>query len=57
MDKLSTQEILDARLDDWRKLAHGLHARYGSRISRPPWRLPLPSRRLPRPKATSRISR
>src|SRR5580693_6035458 len=28
MDKLSTQEILDARLDDWRKLAQGLHARY-----------------------------
>jgi 4a-hydroxytetrahydrobiopterin dehydratase len=28
MDKLSTQEILDARLDDWRKLAQALHARY-----------------------------
>src|ERR1700733_11019794 len=28
MDKLSTQEILDARLDDWRKLAQGRHARY-----------------------------
>jgi len=28
MDKLSTQDILDARLDDWRKLAQALHARY-----------------------------
>jgi 4a-hydroxytetrahydrobiopterin dehydratase len=28
MDKLSTQDIVDARLDDWRKLAQGLHARY-----------------------------
>ena len=28
MDKLSTQEIIDARLDDWRKLAQALHARY-----------------------------
>jgi 4a-hydroxytetrahydrobiopterin dehydratase len=28
MDKLSTQEILDAKLDDWRKLAQALHARY-----------------------------
>jgi len=28
MEKLSTQEILDARLDDWRKLAQRLHARY-----------------------------
>ncbi len=28
MDKLSNQDILDARLDDWRKLAQGLHARY-----------------------------
>ena len=28
MDKLSTQEILDAGLDDWRKLAQALHARY-----------------------------
>jgi 4a-hydroxytetrahydrobiopterin dehydratase len=28
MSKLSTQEILDARLDDWRKLAQALHARY-----------------------------
>jgi 4a-hydroxytetrahydrobiopterin dehydratase len=28
MEKLSTQEILDARLDDWRKLAQALHARY-----------------------------
>jgi 4a-hydroxytetrahydrobiopterin dehydratase len=28
MEKLSTQEILDAGLDDWRKLAQGLHARY-----------------------------
>lgn len=28
MDKLSTQEILDARLGDWRKLAQALHARY-----------------------------
>src|ERR1700683_606517 len=28
MDKVRTQEILDARLDDWRKLAQGLHARY-----------------------------
>jgi len=28
MNKLSTQEILDARLDDWRKLVQGLHARY-----------------------------
>jgi 4a-hydroxytetrahydrobiopterin dehydratase len=26
--KLGTQEILDARLDDWRKLAQALHARY-----------------------------
>ncbi len=28
MDNLSTQQILDAGLDDWRKLAQGLHARY-----------------------------
>jgi 4a-hydroxytetrahydrobiopterin dehydratase len=28
MNKLSTQEILDAQLDDWRKLAQALHARY-----------------------------
>jgi 4a-hydroxytetrahydrobiopterin dehydratase len=28
VDKLSTQEILDAGLDDWRKLAQALHARY-----------------------------
>ncbi|HTZ25964.1 MAG TPA: VOC family protein [Streptosporangiaceae bacterium] len=28
MEKLSTQDILDARLDDWRKLAQALHARY-----------------------------
>jgi len=28
MEKLSTPEILDARLDDWRKLAQALHARY-----------------------------
>jgi 4a-hydroxytetrahydrobiopterin dehydratase len=28
MDKLSNTDILDARLDDWRKLAQGLHARY-----------------------------
>ena len=28
MNKLSTQEILNARLDDWRKLAQALHARY-----------------------------
>ena len=28
MDKLSTQEILDAGLADWRKLAQALHARY-----------------------------
>ncbi len=28
MNKLSTQDILDAGLDDWRKLAQALHARY-----------------------------
>ena len=28
MEKLSTQEILGAGLDDWRKLAQALHARY-----------------------------
>jgi 4a-hydroxytetrahydrobiopterin dehydratase len=28
VNKLSTQEILDAGVDDWRKLAQGLHARY-----------------------------
>jgi 4a-hydroxytetrahydrobiopterin dehydratase len=28
MNKLSTQEIRDAGLDDWRKLAQRLHARY-----------------------------
>ena len=28
MEKLSTPEILDARLDDWRKLAQALHTRY-----------------------------
>jgi len=28
VEKLSTQEILDAGLDDWRKLAQALHARY-----------------------------
>jgi 4a-hydroxytetrahydrobiopterin dehydratase len=28
VEKLSTQEILDAELEDWRKLAQALHARY-----------------------------
>jgi 4a-hydroxytetrahydrobiopterin dehydratase len=28
VNKLSTQEILDAGLEDWRKLAQALHARY-----------------------------
>lgn len=28
MDKLSNQQILDAGLADWRKLAQALHARY-----------------------------
>jgi len=28
MEKLSNQEILDARLNDWRKLAQALHTRY-----------------------------
>lgn len=28
MEKLSTQDIADAGLDDWRKLAQALHARY-----------------------------
>ena len=28
MDKLTTSEVLDAGLDDWRKLAVGLHARF-----------------------------
>jgi 4a-hydroxytetrahydrobiopterin dehydratase len=28
VERLSTQEILGAGLDDWRKLAQGLHARY-----------------------------
>jgi 4a-hydroxytetrahydrobiopterin dehydratase len=28
MDKLSTQDITDAGLEDWRKLAQALHARY-----------------------------
>ena len=28
MDKLSNQQIRDASLDDWRKLAQALHARY-----------------------------
>jgi 4a-hydroxytetrahydrobiopterin dehydratase len=28
VNKLSTQEILDARLGDWRKLAQALHARF-----------------------------
>lgn len=28
MAAISTQEILDAKLDDWRKLAQALHARY-----------------------------
>ena len=28
MDKLSSQQILDAGLDDWRKLAQALHARF-----------------------------
>jgi 4a-hydroxytetrahydrobiopterin dehydratase len=28
MERLSTQEILDAGLEDWRKLAQALHARY-----------------------------
>lgn len=28
MQNLTTQEIIDARLDDWRKLAQALHARY-----------------------------
>jgi 4a-hydroxytetrahydrobiopterin dehydratase len=28
MDRISNQQILDARLADWRKLAQGLHARF-----------------------------
>jgi 4a-hydroxytetrahydrobiopterin dehydratase len=28
VDRLSTQDVLDAGLDDWRKLAQALHARY-----------------------------
>lgn len=28
MEKLGTQDILDARLEDWRKLAQAMHARY-----------------------------
>ncbi len=28
MEKLTTTQILDARLDDWRKLAQALHARF-----------------------------
>lgn len=28
MERLSTQDILDAKLEDWRKLAQALHARY-----------------------------
>jgi len=28
MEKLTTEQILDARLDDWRKLARALHARF-----------------------------
>lgn len=28
MEKLGTQEILEAQLDDWRKLGQALHARY-----------------------------
>jgi len=28
MEKLTSQQILDARLDDWRQLAQGLHARF-----------------------------
>lgn len=28
MEKLTSQQILDARLDDWRKLAQALHARF-----------------------------
>jgi 4a-hydroxytetrahydrobiopterin dehydratase len=28
MDKLTTTQILDAHLDDWRQLAQGLHARF-----------------------------
>jgi hypothetical protein len=27
MEKLGTPDILDARLEDWRKLAQALHAR------------------------------
>ena len=29
MTRLSTQQILDAHLDDWRKLGQALHARFG----------------------------
>ena len=28
METLTTQEIIDAQLTDWRKLAQGLHARF-----------------------------
>lgn len=31
MEKLTTQQILDARLDDWRQLAQALHARFLTR--------------------------
>jgi 3-oxoacyl-[acyl-carrier protein] reductase len=37
VEKLSTPEILDAGLGDWRKLAQALHARYRSEVAcRPP---------------------
>jgi 4a-hydroxytetrahydrobiopterin dehydratase len=31
VDKLSNQQVLDAGLDDWRKLTQALHARYAAR--------------------------
>jgi hypothetical protein len=55
--KLGTQEILDARLDDWRKLAQALHARYritDFNAARPS---SLLSRRRPRPPTTTPTSR
>jgi hypothetical protein len=57
VNKLSTQDILDAGLDDWRKLAQALHARYRIADFTRARRSPLPWHKRLRPPATTPTSR
>jgi hypothetical protein len=53
MERLTNQQVLDASLVDWRKLAQALHARYLVPITR--WRRPssLPWQRSPKTTGTT----